>query len=455
MRRSHSRSPMVWPIAALLVCGCLQAPIVNGEPNLSTVSTTLVEVPNPLSGENPRYPLLDIPTPGPGDSVNDERLGTVQVRVTGSPGVRHEYSRFDPFNADGTRVLLMALADGAWRVYKTGQPPYDRKENFVREISGEEPRWDGANPNLIWATEEFRILQFDVASGDSTTVKDFREDPVISPILRDEPDLYRITMKDEGEASLDRRYWAFMLQGMNEDYRARYLFVWDRQEDRVLGTFKLAADQSRIDWVGMSPLGNWVLIGSDFDNAKPLAGLVMADRTLTKFQQIHTTTGHADVGLDAAGREVIVMQNAQTDYVDLITLDNNARPALSDADYPASGHVPIMRLFYASDSPTGLNSGVHVSCNCPGWCVVSTTTDEGAPEQNWLDRTITLVRLDHEHPQVFYLAKVYGTRGSYWEETQATISRDGSRVVWATNWNTNVGQDKVWMMELHIPEASR
>jgi hypothetical protein len=446
---------MVWPMAALLVCGCLQAPIVNGEPDLSTVSTTLAEVPNPLSGENSPYPLLDIPLPGPGGLVNDERLGTVQVRVTETPGLRHEYSRFDPFNADGTRVLLMALADGAWRVYKTGQTPYDRQQNLIREISGEEPRWDNANPNLLWATEEFRILQIDVAAGDSTTVKDFRDDPVIGPILRDEPDLYRITMKDEGEASLDRRYWAFMLQGMNEDYRARYLFVWDRQEDRVIGTFTLAADQSRIDWVGMSPLGNWVIIGSDFDNAKPLAGLVLADRTLTKFQQIHTTTGHADVGLDAAGREVIVMQNAQTDYVDLITLDNNARPALSDADYPASGHVPLMRLFYASDSPVGLNSGVHVSCNCPGWCVVSTTTDEGAPEQNWLDRTITLVRLDRERPQVFYLAKVYGTRGSYWEETQATISRDGSRVVWATNWNTNVGQDKVWVMELRVPNASR
>jgi hypothetical protein len=446
---------MVLPMVILLLCGCLPAPVANGEPDLTGVATTLVEVLHPLSGENPRYPLVNASSPGPGLSVSDERVGTVQVRVTETPGVRHEYSRFDPFNADGTRVLLMALADGAWRVYKSSQAPYDRQQNLVREISGEEPRWDDANPNLLWATEEFRIQQIDVATGETTTVKDFRDDPAIGPILRDESDLYRITMKDEGEASLDRRYWAFMVQGMNEDYRARYLFVWDRQEDRVLGTFKLAADQSRIDWVGMSPLGSWVLIGSDFDNAKPLTGLVMANRSLNSFQQVHTTTGHADVGLDAAGREVIVMQNAQTDYVDLITLDNNVRPALSDADYPASGHVPIMRLFYASDSPVGLNSGVHVSCNCAGWCVISTTTDEGAPEQNWLDRTITLVRLDQEHPQVFYLAKVYGTRGSYWEETHATFSRDGSRVVWATNWNANVGQDKVWMMELQVPTASR
>lgn len=439
----------------VFACGCLPVPSAGDGPEPSTVSTAFIEVPDPLSGENPRYPLLDAPPPDAGESVDDKRLGSAQVRATGKPGIRHEYSRFDPFNADGRYILLMAITDGTWRVYRTDQLPYDRQENLVREISGEEPRWDPANPNVIWATDEFRIQQIDVSTGESTTVKDFRDDSVVGPIIKGEPDLYRITMKDEGEASLDRRFWAFMLQGMNEDYRGRYLFVWDRQEDRVLGTFKLAPDQSRIDWVGMSPKGNWVLIGSDFDNAAPLAGLVMANREFSSFQQIHTTTGHADVGLDAAGNEIVVMQNAQTDYVDLIRLDTNTHAVVSEEDYPGSGHIRLIRLFYASNSPVGLNSGVHVSCNCPGWCVVSTTTDEGAPEQNWLDRTITLVRLDPDHPRVFYLAKVYGTRGSYWEETHATISRDGTRVVWATNWNTNVGQDKVWMMELRIPDASR
>jgi len=47
-------------------------------------------------------------------------------------------------------------------------------------------------------------------------------------------------------------------------------------------------------------------------------------------------------------------------------------------------------------------------------------------------------------PGVYYLAKVYGTTESYWEETQAAISRDGTKVIWATNWNENVGEDRVW-----------
>ena len=103
--------------------------------------------------------------------------------------------------------------------------------------------------------------------------------------------------------------------------------------------------------------------------------------------------------------------------------------------------------------PLNLNSGVHISCNAPGYCVVSTVTEPDRPEQNWLDRTITLVRLDREHPRVIYLAKVHGTAAAYWEETHASVSRDARKVVWATNWNRQVGQERVWLMEMDVPSA--
>jgi hypothetical protein len=54
-------------------------------------------------------------------------------------------------------------------------------------------------------------------------------------------------------------------------------------------------------------------------------------------------------------------------------------------------------------------------------------------------------------PRAFYLAKVYNTTGSYWEETHATITTDGSRVIWATNWGQNVGQEEIFLMQLDMP----
>lgn len=417
-------------------------------------SPGFVEVTSPLEGDNPRYPIESRAAPGPGESITDARFGTTQTRVCRTERLRHEYSRHDPFNRDGSLILLQYLPDGEWRVYRTEGVPYDQGGRLVRKIELAEPRWDPNDAEVLWGFQEFRIVRVNVRTGETAVIKDFSIDAVVSPILKANPDLYRITMKDEGEPSLDMRYWAFMLQGSRDDYRARWLVVWDRSGDRVLGTRSLSASESRIDWIGMSPRGNWVLIGGDYDNGGNMAGLALADRALTAFHQLDRDTAHADVGLDSEGREVIVMQSNRTDYIDMIPISPDTKPvAGADAEYGGTGRVRLIRLFFDSASPLNLNSGVHISCNAPGFCVVSTFTEPGRPEQNWLDRTITLVRLDRQRPRAIYLAKVFGTAGAYWEETQAAISRDGRRVVWATNWGRSVGEDRVWLMQLDIPPA--
>lgn len=52
-----------------------------------------------------------------------------------------------------------------------------------------------------------------------------------------------------------------------------------------------------------------------------------------------------------------------------------------------------------------------------------------------------LVRLDAEEPRAFYLSKTYNTTGAYREETQAAMSNDGSRAVWACNRNRHPGSE--------------
>ena len=386
--------------------------------------------------------------------MTDAAFGIPQRRVVRAEGLRHEYSRLDPFNRDGTLILLLYTSTGQWRVYRTQSVPYDQDAELVRTLDVAEPRWDPNDANLIWGLRDFQILTINVQTGAEAVVKNFTQDPAIAPILIANPDLYRITMRDEGESSTDKRYWVFMLQGTAEDYRPRYLLTWDRQQDSIPGTWTIPLGESRIDWVGMSPLGNWVVLGADWDNGGGKAGMVIADREFSQFHQIDYDAGHSDVGLDTEGNEVIVLQSNRTDSIDMLALSPNTRPIGTGESYAGTGRVQIIRLFYDSASPLALNSGIHISCNAPGRCVVSTFTEPNRPEQNWLDRTITLVRLDRNHPRVFYLAKVHGTAGAYWEETQASITHDGSRVIWSTNWNQHVGQEQVWLMQLEIPTSA-
>jgi hypothetical protein len=425
----------------------------NSEYEYST-DFSFVEVPDPLSGNNPLFPLKKMNVPEIGKPFKDNQFSTKLTRVTQIEGIkgRHEYSRFDPFNIDKSMILLLDPS-GDYNVYKTGSMPYNSRENFVAKTNNiEDPRWDNDDPTRLWGLSDFQIVRDHVTTGTREVIKDFSTDPLIKPILDKEPDIYRVTMRQEGEASRDRRYWAFILQGTKDDYRARYIFCWDRKQDKVPGLYQVPAKESEIDWVGMSIKGNWVLIGGMEYNSGNLKGLTIANRQLTRFHRIDYTTSHADVGLDIDGNEIIVMQNSRTDYIDMIPLDVKTRPVLeSGGSYEGTNRIPLVRLYYNSDSPVGFNAGVHISCNTPGYCVVSTYLNADNKAKNWLDRAQVLVRLDPKKPRVFYLAKVYNTHQSYWEETHATITGDGSRVVWATNWNRDIGGEKMFLMQLDMP----
>jgi hypothetical protein len=170
--------------------------------------------------------------------------------------------------------------------------------------------------------------------------------------------------------------------------------------------------------------------------------LTISDRTMTHFRSLDSQWGHSDVGLDIDGNEVSIGQTVADgeDRIDMLRLS-----------LQAPVRTPLINLYYHSDSPIGFNSGVHVSGNSSGWAVVSTDTGPNAPDHNWLDRTVTLVSLDPARPRVWYLAKVANTTQEYWEETHASITRDGSKVVWASNGGKNVGKEQVFLMQLAMP----
>jgi hypothetical protein len=445
-------------------CGGEEAAVKEGDAGRTAHETVgsedyppgfaFVEVPAPLSGDNPCCPEPDLPLPETGVPFEDACYSTLITRVTYAEGIngRHEYSRLDPFNADASMILLVR-DDGDYAVYRTDSCPYNQEGNLVAVTSGMvEPRWDREDPELLWGLDGLRVVAYNVAAGEREVAKDFAQDPTVAPILESEPDIYGVSMNYEGEASYDFRYWAFMLQGEEDDYRPRYILCWDREGDEVLGLYEVRPEESDIDWVGMSPLGEWVLIGGMEYNRGNLAGLTIADRGLKSFHRIDYTTSHADVGLDAEGREVVVMQNSRTDYIDMLPLSPDTRPILeAGGGYEGAGRIPLLRLFYDGDSPLGFSSGVHISCNADGYCLVSTHIEPGMPERNWLDRGNVLVRLDPDEPRAFYLSKIYNTTGEYWEETHGAMSNDGSRIVWASNWNLDPGSEDAFLLQLDMP----
>lgn len=426
---------------------------------------SFVEVTDPLAEQNTPYPLTEQPFPAVGECSVDPAFGTHIQRVTAIDGIngRHEYSRFDAFNIDQSMILLVT-DEGTQKVYRTKNLPYNQPSNLVMEIEASEPRWDPINPLVIWAFNDFQILKINVDKNTFNVIKDFTQDPVLGNLITSSA-AYRITSMDEGESSLDKRFWALALQGdESKDYHYLRLFTWDAMEDKILGIYPadrdLKKNETDIDWISMSPLGNWALIGALDSNQGEIIGLTLADKALTQFHRLDYTTAHADIGLDCRGQEVAVMQNTQKDTIDMIPLDLISNTSFDyDGAEQVIEHIPLIRLNYNSESSNGLNSGIHISCNVPCYCVVSPNIAPDLPAQNWLDRSLVLVKLDPERPRVYYLAKIHNTTSEeprvYWDETQASISRDGARIIWAENWGQNIGKAKIFLMEMEMPENWR
>ncbi len=418
--------------------------------SFNTQSMTLVGVPDPLSGHNPRHLQKNLALPTVGTKISEPSFGLGLTRATnaGVVGARHEYSRFDPFNKDQSKIILNSDG-GRANVYNTQTYPYNGAGNFVTRLPIVEARWDRNNTDKVWGFSGSSIQTVDLSSSTPmvTVVKDFSKNTYLTKKLgyRD----FSITMKDEGEASYDNRYWAFMVKEKG-GLKRQHIVSWDKDgasnsQGGVLGTYKLTdREKDTLDWVGMSPKGNYVLAGGlDYaanEANQKITGLTMASKNFDRFHRLDYTTAHSDVGLDSHGNEIIVMQNTRTDNVDLIPIDWNTKAIKNSSEgYEGTNRTKLMSLFYSDSSSEGFKGGVHISGNYDGYALISTTIDPGDPEQNWLDRSIVMVKLDQDNPETNFLSKIYNSTDSYWEETHGTISNDGKKVVWAANWDLDQG----------------
>ena len=237
---------------ARIVTTLIATIIILGAPGLKPNAQALnyppgfkfIQIPDPLSERNQAYPLPQQTEPALGKPFFDPQFGTILTRITNPSKIRHEYSRFDPFNTDKSMIILIDTDSGGFMVYRTQGPNYAAKQNLIARIEWSEPRWDPVDPHRIWGFDDLKIVTLNTATGQTALVKDFTQDPVIGKIINAEPDLYRITTKEEGEPSRDFRYWALALQGSRDDYRIRHLFCWDRDQDNILGHMPLTADEA-------------------------------------------------------------------------------------------------------------------------------------------------------------------------------------------------------------------
>jgi len=336
------------------------------------------------------------------------------------------YVLHEPKNADNTLVRLTGVkpdSPGTTHHIFRATPPFEHVASLPIEwgMSPIYPRWSRQDPNIIYAMHQGQMKWFNVQTKEYGVVYDFR--PHV-------PDNWSyLGWQDKGDCDMSGRYWPIVCYTFDPARRVRTRthshMVFDLEAVQVIDTITMEEDRCipplrAAHYPSISSKGNFFWSGGSHGVSR-LPGF-------TDIQPL-PSAGHADVGLDDEGNEVMVgfsprrWQGGNASYIYMIDLNTKD-------------------IFWLAPS----NPGIHISANYPGWAIVSVYSprsiiDEPAPTGlAWNDRMIYAVELTRRQsppPMVVPLATLLMERMSYSDASMANISKDGS-IFFHQNWGTSM-----------------
>jgi hypothetical protein len=383
---------------------------------------------SPLDGllsDHQVRPPKDVARPELHQSVIDPTFGTRITRisdpsqVSGLRRLRHYYSKSDPFNADGSRAVLFGNNGSAWLFDTHAWTPLNSLH-----ISSSDPeiQWHPRDPSLFYYLEFAghsanvrAMMRFDIRNGSRTLLRDFTDYD---------------TVRGKLEGNMDRlgRYYALIGKRGDKLVAFVYNVLNNTTSQKIAVTAKMADD-----WISVSPSGKYVvLMGGDRSRVYDIQMNLLHELPMGSF-------GHADLCLKPNGGEVMVFDGADLEHA------RNRNIVMADL---ATGRLsPLIRI--------GWKTTPHVSCrnlDLPGWALISTQgPDEKYPNH---DFEIFWVKLDGSG-EVRRVAHHHSSRkhGGYFAEQHAVSNRSGTRIVFTSNWGSDVIAD--YLIELPANTGAR
>ncbi len=370
-------------------------------------------------------------------SYTDPTYNTRVYRATqatdfpGATRVRHDYSRRQAFNADNSRYLASS-SNGYWLLYDGARFQRLSRQGHngaLKGLAGDaEPIWHPTDPTRLWYTSQNGGLVWwekNVETDTDTVMVNFTG-------RLPWPGATSVWTRAEGTASADGRYFAFMATSYNSTTGQSVihgLICYDRLSNTFTTLNASAFGNAFPDHVSMSPSGRYVV--PSWDGA---LGTRAYTRDFSSSRQLHVKSEHSDLALDDQGQDQYVLADYTAGKLRSVRLSDGASTDLLD-------------IYTAGSASTSL----HVSGQAfgrPGWVLVSTYADSASngsvrpdPVTKPGHRKLMLLEIRAGGQQLAVahtrLANNYGDgSGNYFGEPHATISRDGTRVLFASNFNT-------------------
>src|SRR4028118_1000860 len=263
------------------------------------------------AGPRPAYLMPVAETTNPSFGTQITRITDQAAFGSSSNVIRHHYSKSQPWNADGSLIMLTSRH----------QPLLDGNDYRIARSNGifspQISRWSHKDPYKVfepWADTFYAVT---INPVDNTLTE---------TVLRTFPGYSELSIGyGEGNLSLDDRLVALMGRkttgpnGLND----LYVIIYDIENDAILAEsrfdnkFNTSDKGTRIDWVSVSPSGKYVVFlwtpnGTARDQGVEVYQVV--NGVLTFQRQLTSVQYHGDIGYDSFGNEVYVQSDA--DYVE-------------------------------------------------------------------------------------------------------------------------------------------
>ncbi|MBE0594441.1 MAG: hypothetical protein M9951_06290 [Burkholderiaceae bacterium] len=339
--------------------------------------------------------------PGYLSSTAFEGLETRVMRITDTSlgsgrRFRHAYSLRQPWNADGSRLLLV-------------QSPTQLFDGRTYEALGKlsvpgDAVWSNHDPDVMYGVSGNRFVRLKVSTRTQSTLRTFGEYTQV------------YIGGGEGNISDDDRYVALIgTRSGGVD-----VLVYDIANDVVVSSRRFdgySGPWGDVDSAAISPSGKYVLVGM----TRPGYSYALYDRQTMTFQRtlVDKQLSHADMGYTVEGDEALVTQASGRSAIYSIRLSDGYQREEAPVSY------------------MGWNQ--HTSCRNnqrPGWCYISTSYHNAATGA-YMYRQIFALKLDGTGTVQRFAPGTFADNpsdSSYDRQAHAVPSRDGRRVLFASDW---------------------
>ena len=347
----------------------------------------------------------DLNRPGYLETVYDDIYDVNITRISdatafgfpdGSGQLQPGYAKTQAWNADMTKVhvgFTMILNASDYSIYKNVEDVYT--QGYYND-----GRWSNVDPNKRYFCWNNVFLSMDIVNEVVDTISIFSDydDIRFGPF--------------EGNISADDRYVVIT------DINGTKATLYDILNDNIVVTKDFGAINQYFDWASITPSGDYIVVTNTSTGNTELY-----DLSFTYLRDLTTGNNqHADFAIDALGNEVLVqvIPLSMTRLSDGVTTD-----LISDAWVCGNYHF--------NPNIAGHISGRNLKN--PGWALCSTQIAECSNGNGYYFRTeMFSVKLDGSGT-IKPFGFAYTTCSSYDSYSKASISPDGTKVIFSSDWN--------------------